>query len=52
MKIIFTEVLQIPFAELFLLLYLKYNTSVILYLLFQQCTSGDTRAGYTVVDRK
>ena len=49
-KIFFTYKLHIPFAELILLIYLKYNTPIFVYLLLQQCTSrGDRRAGYTAV---
>ena len=45
MKIFFTCEVRIPFAELILLLYLKYNTSIIMYFLLQQCTSGGHESG-------
>jgi hypothetical protein len=45
MKIFFTCQVHILFAELILQLYLKYNTSIIVYLLLQQCTSGGHKSG-------
>ena len=45
MKISFTCKVHVPFAELILLFYLKYNTSIIVYLLLQQSTSGGHESG-------
>ena len=46
MKNLFNMPAAHPFAELILLFYLKYNISIIMYLLLQQCISGGHESGF------